>query len=66
MGIAQYVTYKRIEEAKRLLANELTSVSKIAVQVGIGDYNYFCKLFRKNVGLSPGKYRLSIRLGNQN
>ncbi len=66
MGIAQYVTYKRIEEAKRLLANELTSVSKIAVQVGIGDYNYFCKLFRKNVGLSPGKYRLSVRLGNQN
>lgn len=56
MGIAQYVTFKRIEKAKALLKKGETSIADVAFQVGIDDYNYFCKVFRRQVGLPPGKY----------
>ncbi len=61
MGIAQYVAFQRIEKAKELLADEDMSVAKIANLVGVNDYNYFCKLFRKSVGVSPGTYRKNLR-----
>lgn len=57
MGIAQYVTFKRIEKAKELLKSGETAIADVAFRVGIDDYNYFCKLFRKQVGVPPGKYK---------
>lgn len=63
MGIAQYVTYKRVERAKELMSDENATVTAIAREVGVDDYNYFCKLFRKAVGTPPGKYRAKLRKG---
>ena len=57
MGISQYVSLKRIEKAKELMSDESATITAIARDVGIDDYNYFCKLFRKAVGMPPGKYR---------
>ena len=63
MGIAQYVTYKRIQKAKKLFIEKggETTVTVIARQVGVDDYNYFCKLFKKSEGISPGRYMMSLR-----
>ncbi|MDR1470448.1 MAG: AraC family transcriptional regulator [Spirochaetaceae bacterium] len=33
------------------------SIKEAAVLCGICDVNYFCRLFRKRYGISPGKYR---------
>ncbi len=60
MGISQYVNYKRMDKAKELLADKSLSITEIAQKVGFHDYNYFCKTFRKTVGLAPGKYRTSV------
>ncbi len=60
MGISQYVNYKRMDKAKELLADKSLSITEIARKVGFHDYNYFCKTFRKTVGLAPGKYRASV------
>ncbi len=57
MGIAQYVTYKRLERAKELLRESNSTVAAISAQVGVDDYNYFCKLFRKHEGCTPMQYR---------
>ncbi len=57
MSIAQYITFKRIEKAKELLLDASLSVAKVGVKVGVSDYNYFCKLFRKETGITPKQYR---------
>ena len=59
MGIAQYITSRRIERAKELLKNSDMTVARIAEKTGGGDYNYFCKLFKKHVGTTPVGYRNS-------
>ncbi|MBQ7227755.1 MAG: PocR ligand-binding domain-containing protein [Clostridia bacterium] len=62
MGIGQYVTFKRIEKAKNLFKEKAgnTTVTAVARAVGVDDHNYFCKLFRKSVGVSPGKYMADL------
>ncbi len=57
MGIGQYIAYRRTERAKELLADENLSVAGIAAAVGIPDYNYFCKVFRRQTGTSPARFR---------
>lgn len=56
MGIMQYITERRIERAKELLA-EGKSIADTAEECGFADYNYFCKVFRKHTGASPSAYK---------
>ena len=57
MTIGEYIAHTRIEEAKELLASTKLSVSQISNLVGIKNYNYFTKFFKKHVGTPPLKYR---------
>jgi transcriptional regulator GlxA family with amidase domain len=52
-----FVREARIERAKRLLSQTGDSVDAIAPQCGYEDVSSFRKLFRKQVGLTPGDYR---------
>lgn len=46
----------RIEEAKKLLLNGF-SIAETCIRTGFaGRYYYFCKMFKKYVGISPGKF----------
>lgn len=56
--VAKYITSKRITEAKKMLAAG-KSVTETALQCGFGDYSGFIRVFKKNVGVTPGKYRSS-------
>lgn len=56
MGIMQFIRYRRIECAKKLLS-EGSTVAETAEKCGFKDYNHFCKVFRKEVGISPAAYR---------
>ena len=44
-----------------LLRNTEDRVSDIATEVGIPDYNYFTKVFKKAMGVTPREYRKSMR-----
>lgn len=55
-SISKYILTRRVEKAKDLLATGKYSVSGVARTVGIDDYNYFCKLFKKQTGVPPSKY----------
>lgn len=57
MGFAKYINSKRIEHAKELLVTTELSVKEIAGMVGVLDDNYFSRLFRKTVGISPLEFR---------
>jgi AraC-like DNA-binding protein len=51
-----YLNSIRIFHAKRLLRSSSQNVSEIALAVGIRDVNYFSRLFKKKVGMSPSDY----------
>lgn len=52
-----YVTEVRIGRAKFLLKTTDLKMAEIAREVGYADEYYFSKVFKKNVGESPLKYR---------
>ena len=59
-SFSEYITGKRMEDAKKLLCREELSIDEVADMVGYHDYFYFTKAFKKYVGMSPSMYRKSI------
>lgn len=60
MGLTpiRYLIKLRIEHAIRLLLSTSYDIQDIAQQCGFQSSNYFAKVFRKEVGLSPSRYRI--------
>jgi AraC-like DNA-binding protein/mannose-6-phosphate isomerase-like protein (cupin superfamily) len=56
-SVMEYVAYKRIELAKQLMQNTDLKISDIAMDVGIGNFQYFSTLFKKYTGVTPSQYR---------
>jgi AraC-like DNA-binding protein len=56
----RYLASLRLEESLRLIARGNHSVKAVAEECGYGDANYFCKVFRKSFGISPGAFRAGI------
>jgi len=54
---AELIKKRRLEKAKELLLENNCKISCIAEQCGLGDYNYFSKLFKKEFALSPKNYK---------
>ena len=52
----EYITSIRIHRAKILLAENLP-LSLIAQQCGFGSDSAFISMFRRHMGMTPGKYR---------
>jgi AraC-like DNA-binding protein/ligand-binding sensor protein len=57
MGVSEYRIFLRINYSKKLLTDTDESVYIIAERAGVGNYTYFCKLFKKHVGVTPTEYR---------
>ncbi len=53
----EYVTGLRMEKAKELLLSENYSMKEICSAVGYSDPNYFSRIFKKNIGVTPTEYR---------
>lgn len=61
MGIGEYLKKLRIEQAQTLLRNTGLSMAQVAEQVGFSDYNYFCRVFKKETGMSTRQIRKQPR-----
>lgn len=57
----EYLTDCRLSAAARALAETETAVQQIAEDEGFESLSYFCRLFRRRYGVSPGRYRVSAR-----
>ncbi|WP_178022016.1 bifunctional transcriptional activator/DNA repair enzyme AdaA [uncultured Paenibacillus sp.] len=57
MTPTEYLGRRRIEEAKRALAESQRTVAEIAREVGIGSSAYLITLFKKTTGVTPNEYR---------
>ena len=51
----------RLRKAKDLLAYTEQSIAEIAEQCGYKNIEHFCRQFHKTTGISPGKFRKSLR-----
>lgn len=61
-SLPEYVSEKRIAEAKRLLRGRAQlPIGQIAAAVGFSDVNYFTKVFKKKAGQTPSAYRAAQR-----
>ncbi|NLC84416.1 MAG: helix-turn-helix domain-containing protein [Ruminococcaceae bacterium] len=54
-----YVNSVRVDAARRLLLKENIPLVEISTMVGFEGQSYFSKVFKKNVGVTPGRYRES-------
>ena len=57
VSIGKYILNKKIEESKLMLTESKTSVADIAESLGFDDTSYYCRVFKKSVGITPSAYR---------
>ncbi|HOJ10999.1 MAG TPA: response regulator [Clostridiales bacterium] len=57
MTLIEYVTDIRMKKACELLKTTRLSLAEVAEETGYSDYYYFNKLFKRKMGMPPGKYR---------
>lgn len=60
--IGNYVQNIRLDTAKNLLATTDLPIYQICAAVGMDEYNYFTKIFKKEVGVTPTQYRKQFPL----
>lgn len=56
-SFSEYLTKVRIDEARRLLLDSDMSLGDVAFACGFEDQSYFTKVFKKQVGIPPSRYR---------
>lgn len=61
VSFKKYVTHRRIERAKSLLASSDLKMSEIAQQCGFASASYFARIFRNAEDLSPAEYRQQMQ-----
>ena len=52
-----YLTKIRIDRAKLLLKDVSFNIKEVGKSVGYADSNYFTKVFKRSVGMSPSEYK---------
>ncbi|NMA48313.1 MAG: helix-turn-helix transcriptional regulator [Tissierellia bacterium] len=58
----QYLTNIRLEQGRRLLLNTSLSIDKIAEKCGFSSANYFTKVYKKALHITPSQYRHQHKL----
>lgn len=58
-----YITKKRLQYAEELLKKGNLNIKEISKMSGYEDSNYFCKIFKKDTGVSPKQYRAKVTMG---
>jgi len=61
LPITDYINRIRIRRSLPLLATTNLPISTISEKVGLADYNYYTRLFKKVMEKSPSDYRRSLR-----
>ena len=59
-SLTEYVLNKRVEYAKHLLRTTNLQIGTIALNCGILDFHYFCRIFKRATGKTPTEYRNNI------
>lgn len=61
VSVVTYINTYKIQKACEMLQFTRKSVDKIAIDCGFNSSMYFCKLFKKTMGMRPGEYRKTMQ-----
>ena len=56
-SLGEYSRRRRLDEARKRLAEPGTSLSRIAVELGFADQSHFTRTFKRFTGMTPQQYR---------
>ncbi len=62
VGVVKYIVDVRIQKAKDLLADPHGKIQDIPAAVGFASVQYFYRVFKKIVNMTPQEYRESLTL----
>ena len=62
-GFVEYLTRRRVDEAKALLKDPEKSIKEIGIACGYSDPNYFSRIFKKATGITPTEYKERVGSG---
>jgi AraC family transcriptional regulator len=57
VGPPRYVIQRRLEHAKRLLRRTRQPLAAIAQEAGFADQSHLTQIFRREMGVTPGRFR---------
>ena len=60
VGPQHYVMQRRLERAKTLIRRSNQPLAQIAQEVGFADQSHLTSLFRRETGMTPGRYRAAL------
>jgi len=55
--LSDYIIHVRMEKAKQLLRGTNIPVARVAIGVGYNNISYFSRLFKRETGMTPQRYR---------
>ncbi len=59
--LGEYVRRLRIEDACRKLIATDVAITEVALECGFSDHSHFARVFRRHMGVSPGRFRRAHR-----
>jgi AraC family transcriptional regulator len=60
VGPQRYVNRRRLERAKAMIRRTNQPLAEIAQQVGFTDQSHLTSIFRRETGVTPGRYRAAL------
>lgn len=59
-SITEYISSKRVAESVDLLHGSKLNIAQVATAVGFSDANYFSRIFKQKMGLTPSEYKKQL------
>lgn len=60
-SVIDYINYRKIHNSLTFYNDYTMQVKDICLKVGINDYNYYSRVFKKIMGMTPTQYRKQIK-----
>ena len=60
IGPQRFVMQRRLERAKTLMRRTNQPLAEIAQRVGFADQSHLTSIFRRETGVTPGRYRAAL------
>ncbi len=58
---SEWLTYRRVEKAKRMLEHHNHSITEVALAVGYEDLTTFERAFKRCTAMTPSDFRAAVR-----